>query len=118
MDNEKKFKQDENMLNESPVTQVAITQNKSFIAKFFGVLAILLQIISCFIPIYTITFLGMKKDVLYIEGDGIIVCICAVVALIFSSIIKLWKSSVKNYVGIIIACAAFILGGIFSISPI
>lgn len=42
----------------------------------------------------------------------------AVVALIFSSIIKLWKSSVKNYIGIIIACAAFVLGGIFSISPI
>ena len=42
----------------------------------------------------------------------------AVVALIFSSIIKLWKSSVKNYIGIIIAVAAFIAAGIFSISPI
>ncbi len=42
----------------------------------------------------------------------------AVVALIFSSVIKLWKSSVKNYIGVIIAVCAFIAAGIFSISPI
>lgn len=42
----------------------------------------------------------------------------AVVALILSSIIKLWKSSIKNYIGVIIAVAAFIVGGILKISPV
>ncbi|MBE6062661.1 MAG: chromate transporter [Clostridium butyricum] len=42
----------------------------------------------------------------------------AVVALIISSVIKLWKSSVNNYVGMIIAVAAFIFGGILKISPV
>ena len=42
----------------------------------------------------------------------------AVVALIISSIIKLWKSSIKNYIGIAIAIVAFILGGILKISPV
>lgn len=42
----------------------------------------------------------------------------AVVALIISSVIKLWKSSVKNYVGIIIAVMAFILGAVLQLSPI
>lgn len=42
----------------------------------------------------------------------------AVVALIISSIIKLWKSSIKNYIGVAIALAAFILGGILKISPV
>lgn len=42
----------------------------------------------------------------------------AVVALIISSIIKLWKSSVKNSIGIFIAIAAFILGAVFGLSPI
>ena len=42
----------------------------------------------------------------------------AVVALIISSIIKLWKSSVKNYVGILLALAAFILGALLQLSPI
>ena len=104
MIDEKKNKQNENMLNESQATQDGITLNKSFIAKFFGVLAILLQIISCFIPIYTITFLGMKKDVLYIEGDGIIVCICAVVALIF----MLLSQQIASTIPSIISCGVFI----------
>ncbi len=42
----------------------------------------------------------------------------AVVALIISSIIKLWKSSVKNYIGVLLALAAFILGALLQISPI
>ena len=42
----------------------------------------------------------------------------AVVALIISSIIKLWKSSVKNYIGFIIAIVAFALGAILQLSPI
>ncbi|MDO5516557.1 MAG: chromate transporter [Clostridium sp.] len=42
----------------------------------------------------------------------------AVVALILSSIIKLWKSSIKNYIGVTIAVAAFIIGGILKISPV
>ena len=42
----------------------------------------------------------------------------AVVALIISSVIKLWKSSVKNYIGIIIAVMAFILGAVLQLSPI
>ena len=42
----------------------------------------------------------------------------AVVALILSSVIKLWKSSVKNYIGVIIAVSAFIFGGILKISPV
>ena len=42
----------------------------------------------------------------------------AVVALIISSIIKLWKSSVKTYIGFIIAIAAFILGAFLQVSPI
>lgn len=42
----------------------------------------------------------------------------AVVALIISSIMKLWKSSIKNYIGIAIAIVAFILGGILKISPV
>lgn len=42
----------------------------------------------------------------------------AVVALIISSIIKLWKSSVKNYIGFILAIAAFVLGAILQLSPI
>ena len=42
----------------------------------------------------------------------------AVVALIISSVIKLWKSSVKNYIGIIISVAAFILGAVLQLSPI
>ena len=42
----------------------------------------------------------------------------AVVVLIISSIIKLWKSSVKNYIGVLLALAAFILGALLQISPI
>lgn len=42
----------------------------------------------------------------------------AVVALIISSIIKLWKSSVKNSIGFILAVAAFILGAILKLSPV
>lgn len=42
----------------------------------------------------------------------------AVVALIISSVIKLWKSSVKNYIGILLAFSAFFLGGILQLSPI
>ncbi|MBE6072044.1 MAG: chromate transporter [Clostridium butyricum] len=42
----------------------------------------------------------------------------AVVALILSSIIKLWKSSVKNLIGIYIAIAAFVLGSVLGLSPI
>ena len=42
----------------------------------------------------------------------------AVVALIISSIIKLWKSSVKNYIGVLLALAAFILGALLQIPPI
>lgn len=42
----------------------------------------------------------------------------AVVALIISSVIKLWKSSVKDYIGIALALVAFFLGAIIKISPI
>ena len=42
----------------------------------------------------------------------------AVVALIFASIIKIWKSSVKNLFGIILAVLSFLLGAFLSISPI
>ena len=42
----------------------------------------------------------------------------AVVALILSSVVKLWKSSVKNTIGIFIAVSAFIFGTVFGISPI
>jgi len=42
----------------------------------------------------------------------------AVVALIFASIIKIWKSSVKNLFGIILAVSSFLLGAFLSISPI
>lgn len=42
----------------------------------------------------------------------------AVVALILSSVVKLWKSSVKNTIGIFIAVIAFVLGTVFGISPI
>ena len=47
-----------------------------------------------------------------------LIIIVAVVALIISSIMKLWKSSIKNYIGIAIAIVAFILGGILKISPV
>ena len=42
----------------------------------------------------------------------------AVVGLIISSVISLWKKSVKNYIGIIIAVAAFVFGGLLKISPV
>lgn len=42
----------------------------------------------------------------------------AVVALILTSIIKLWKGSVKNYLGIMLALGSFILGALLKISPI
>lgn len=42
----------------------------------------------------------------------------AVVALIVSSVIKLWKSSVKDYIGAALALIAFFLGAIIKISPI
>lgn len=41
----------------------------------------------------------------------------AVVALIISSIIKLWKSSVRNIIGVIIALTAFVLGAFLKLSP-
>lgn len=41
----------------------------------------------------------------------------AVVALILSSVIKLWKSSVKDYIGVALALIAFFLGAIIKISP-
>ena len=39
----------------------------------------------------------------------------AVVALIISSVIKLWKSSVKNYIGILLAFSAFFLVGYIAV---
>ncbi|WP_294373525.1 chromate transporter [uncultured Clostridium sp.] len=42
----------------------------------------------------------------------------AVVALIISSVIKLWKSSVKNSIGLFLAAAAFVLGALLKLSPI
>lgn len=42
----------------------------------------------------------------------------AVVALIITTIIKLWKSSVKDWMGIIIAVFAFISTSLFNLSPI
>lgn len=42
----------------------------------------------------------------------------AVVALIITTIIKLWRDSVKNWLGIIIAITAFISTSLFNISPI
>lgn len=42
----------------------------------------------------------------------------AVVALILTSVIKLWKSSVKDYIGVALALVAFFLGVIIKISPI
>lgn len=42
----------------------------------------------------------------------------AVVALIVSSVIKLWKSSVKDYIGVALALVSFFLGAIIKISPI
>lgn len=42
----------------------------------------------------------------------------AVVALIVSSVIKLWKSSVKDYIGVALALIAFFLGAVIKISPI
>lgn len=41
-----------------------------------------------------------------------------VVALILDSIIKIGKSSIKNYLGIILAAGAFILGVLLNVSPI
>lgn len=42
----------------------------------------------------------------------------AVVALIITTIIKLWKSSVKDWLGIIIAISAFMCTSLFNFSPI
>lgn len=42
----------------------------------------------------------------------------AVVALIITTIIKLWKNSVKDWIGIAIAISAFISTSLFNFSPI
>ncbi len=42
----------------------------------------------------------------------------AVVALIIDTVIKLWKSSVSNWIGIFIAVITFIASALFNISPI
>ena len=42
----------------------------------------------------------------------------AVIALIIDTIIKLWKSSISNWIGVIIAVIAFILSAFIGISPI
>lgn len=42
----------------------------------------------------------------------------AVVGLIISSVVGLWKKSVKNYIEIIISVAAFVFGGLLKISPV
>jgi chromate transporter len=42
----------------------------------------------------------------------------AVVALIITTIIKLWKNSVKDWLGIVIAVSAFISTSLFNLSPI
>ena len=42
----------------------------------------------------------------------------AVIALIIDTVIKLWKSSISNLIGVIIAVIAFILSAFVGISPI
>lgn len=42
----------------------------------------------------------------------------AVVALIIDTVIKLWKSSISNWIGVIIAVITFLVSAIFNISPI
>lgn len=47
-----------------------------------------INIIACFLPFATVSFLGLSSSVSWIEGDGIIAIICVVVACILTFINK------------------------------
>lgn len=50
-------------------------------------------ILGCVLPFYSIDYLDVTKSIKYIEGDGIIVCICAIVAAILA-FLKLKKAAI------------------------
>lgn len=88
--------------NESDDLKFNFSFQKKHLAKLIEIIGALLQVIGCFVPIYTINFFGMKKDVLYIEGDGIIVCVCAFAAVVLTIISKQIISLVPSIISLFI----------------
>ena len=87
--------------------------------KFPGAVAASLGVVSpCLVIIMTIAaFLSNFQDNIYVQHafSGISIC---VIALIFSSVLKLWKKSVKDYVGLGL-CILIFCGSVFTdLSPI
>lgn len=58
---------------------VSLAIKKRQIPAIIGILGALVTVIACFLPLYTLSFLGLTKNVMYIEGDGVLVCACAVI---------------------------------------
>ena len=69
------------------------------------------QCTSGIIAVNTATFVGYKK----VGASGVNAC---VVALIASSVIKLVKSSIKQWWHIALAVAGFVVVAVFSLSPV
>ena len=61
---------------------VSLAIKKRHIPAIIGIIGALVTVIACFMPLYTLSFFGMTKNVMYIEGDGVLVCVCAVIAVV------------------------------------
>ena len=60
------------------------------IVQLLVIIASVVVIVSCFMPFYTVSLLGFSKSVRYIDGDGVISIILAIVAIILVWV-KLYK---------------------------
>ena len=58
--------------------------SRSIISKIIECVGAVFVILGCFMPIYSIDFLGMSKKILYIEGDGYFTVIIAIVTIILT----------------------------------
>ena len=72
------------------------------------VIGCVMVILGCVLPFYTVNYMGVTASVKYIEVDGIIVCICAIVAAILA-FLKLKKVAiVPSAIGLVLTVVELI----------
>ena len=67
---------------------VSLAIRKRHIPAIIGIVGALVTVIACFMPLYSLSFFGMTRNIMYIEGDGVLVCVCAVIAAVLIFIHK------------------------------
>jgi len=90
-------------MNENvPEEKIVIT--KSMMARGLESIGCILIMLGCFVPMYSAEFLGISMSISYIQGDGIIVCILAIMAMI----IALYGKQLLSGIYFIVSAAVFI----------